>query len=390
MPALIKDEKQRWLLASTLLNLFLSVAKLAWGWMAGSTIVTADGIHSISDVIGALLIFMAIRYAGHKSARFPMGLNKLEDFAATLGGAGIFVAGYAIVHSVFFENGIRTPEHIGPTLTFMLIIITVQAVFYRAEIKAAARFRSPGIHADAVNWLGDIGAGSVVVIGILGHAFSVPHAQEIAVVVIVLMIFKGGYEVLRDGLLSLLDASADLGTVEMARGIIERHTDVTGIDKLYIRRSGSAFLASISLRVKERNTSRAHQLMDTLEQELHEHIEGLDVITIHYEPEQHPFTKVATLLDDDRKTLSRKFARSPWIRIQEFGHDGNLLQQTEVANPYATEPRGKAVRLAARLIRENVDVLVFDPEAFEEDISMLLDSAGIEVRQGKAPVAEDG
>ncbi len=65
------DEKQRWLFFSTLLNAALAAAKLGWGWMMGSTLVVADGIHSISDVFGALLIFLALFFAAHKSERFP-------------------------------------------------------------------------------------------------------------------------------------------------------------------------------------------------------------------------------------------------------------------------------------------------------------------------------
>lgn len=386
----VMDEKQRWLLASVLLNLLLSVAKLAWGGIAGSTIVLADGIHSISDVIGALLIFLALRYAGHKSSRFPMGLNKLEDFAATLGGVAIFFAGYAIIRSVFFDSGIRTPENTLPTLLFMSAIIVAQAVFFRLEIKAATRLRSPGVRADAVNWLGDIGAGSVVVVGILGHAFGVPYAQEAAVVVIVLMIFKGGYEVLRDGLLSLLDASADLRTVDTARKLIEKHSEITSVDKLYVRKAGSTLLASISLQVKEKNTANAHQLMDRIERELRENIAGLGMITIHYEPEHHQYKKIVTLLDADKQTIAQQFARAPWIHFQDIGPDGKVLHQSLIENPYAKDRQGKAVRLAAYLIKRNVDVLIFDPEHFEEDIRILLDSAGIEVRNSRTGLDSEG
>jgi len=40
------DEKQRWLIASTLLNAVLAASKVGWGIGMESTLVTADGIRT--------------------------------------------------------------------------------------------------------------------------------------------------------------------------------------------------------------------------------------------------------------------------------------------------------------------------------------------------------
>jgi len=47
--------------------------------------VLADAIHRFFDVIGAVLVYGAVRLAPHHSARFPLGLYKLEDMAAVNG-----------------------------------------------------------------------------------------------------------------------------------------------------------------------------------------------------------------------------------------------------------------------------------------------------------------
>lgn len=68
-------KKQHWMLGSTLLNTFLALIKLGWGIFSGSTVVLADAIHSISDVVGALLVYIAVRFAPYHSRRFPLGLS---------------------------------------------------------------------------------------------------------------------------------------------------------------------------------------------------------------------------------------------------------------------------------------------------------------------------
>jgi len=239
-----RDEKKSWLLASTFLNAALAAAKIGWGWTMGSTLLIADGIHSASDVFGALLIYLALLFANHRSERFPTGLHKLEDIAAVLGGLGILYAGYEIIHSVFFEAGIQTPGNVWPTVGFILGLLFLQAVFYFFELKAAQRLDSPGVRADAINWLGDIGAGLIVVIGLVAHQYHIPYAQEVAVVFIVLMIFKGAFDVLKEGLLSLLDA-ADIEMYRKVRKIVMSEPDITGINRLYVRKSGSVYFADL-------------------------------------------------------------------------------------------------------------------------------------------------
>ncbi len=374
-----KREREFWLLASILLNVIFSIAKLTWGITMGATVVTADGIHSISDVIGAFLVFLALRFAGHKSKRFPFGMNKLEDFAALLGGFAIILAGYSIIKTVFFSDGIKTPEKIGGTLLFMAILIVLEFVFYFFEHKAARRLKSPGVRTDALNWLGDMGASFVVIAGILGWHFSIPYAQEVAVVIIVLMIFWGAFEILRDAFLSLLDASVDAETLQKAKEVISSFPDVGKTERLFIRRSGSVLFADIVLQVKEKNMDSAHLLIDKIEKELYHQIPNLAITTIHYEPESKPFKKVALLFDESQKKIAQTFGKTAWIELREINSNGKIIKSVFVKNPVSHNERGKAIKLAAWLIKQQVVQVVFNPKDMEDDIQILFSALGIQV-----------
>jgi cation diffusion facilitator family transporter len=372
-------EREAWLLASVILNLIFSVAKLLWGFAVGVTVVTADGIHSVSDVIGAFLVFLALHFAGHKSKRFPFGMNKLEDFAATIGGFAIILAGYSIIKTVFFSGGIQTPKNITGTLLFIAVLIVAEFVFYLFERKAARRLKSPGIRTDALNWLGDIGASFVVVAGILGWHFSIPYAQEVAVIIIVLMIFWGAFEILRDAFLSLLDASVDTDTLQKAGEIIARFPGVAKIERLFIRRSGSVLFADIVLQVKEKNIESAHLTIDEIEQELQRQIPNLAITTIHYEPEKKPLKKIALLLDESRKNIADTFGNAAWIELREINEEGEVVRRQLIRNPVRRDQRGKAVRLAAWLIKEQVERIIFHPKDLEEDLYTLFSALGITI-----------
>ena len=374
-----KREREAWLLASIVLNLIFSAAKLGWGFWVGATVITADGIHSISDVIGAFLVFLALRFAGHKSKRFPFGMNKLEDMAATLGGFAILLAGYGIIRTVFFSGGIKTPENIWGTLIFMVVLITLEFIFYFFERKAGLRLKSPGVRTDALNWLGDIGASGVVIAGVLGWHFSIPYAQEVAVVIIVMMIFYGAYEILRDAFLSLLDASVDAETLQKARAVIDSFPDVGKIERLFIRRSGSVLFADIVLQVKEKNIDSAHLLIDKIEQELHRQIPNLAISTIHYEPEKKPFQKVALLIDESKTNIAQTFGKAAWIELREINTNGEVINSELIKNPVSYGHRGKAIKLAAWLIKQHVDRIIIHPNDLEEDLHTLFSALGIEI-----------
>ena len=376
-----KREREGWLLASVLLNLVFSAVKLAWGFWVGSTVITADGIHSISDVVGAFLVFLALRFAGHKSRRFPFGMNKLEDLAALLGGVAILLAGYGIIRSVFFGGGMKTPEKIGPTLVLMGVILFLELVFYYFERKAGKRLHSPGVRTDALNWLGDMGASLVVVAGMVGWHFSIPYAQEAAVVVIVLMIFYSAFEILRDAVLSLLDASVDAETIQKAKTVIEGFPEVRKIERLFIRRSGSVLFADIVLHVAEKNMKSAHLLVDKIEQALHQQIPNLALATIHYEPEQKATKKIALLLDESQKALAMTFGKAAWIELRDVDAAGNLIRRELVQNPVSHGQRGKAIKLAAWLIKHQVDQIVFHPKDLEEELHTLFSALGIKVSE---------
>ena len=374
------DEKQRWLFFSTLLNAALAAAKLGWGWMMGSTLVVADGIHSISDVFGALLIFLALFFTAHKSERFPYGLHKLEDMAAVLGGIGILFAGYEIIHSVFFDAGIQTPEEIWTTVGFILAVVLVQYFFYFYELKAAKRLKSPGVKADAINWLGDIGAGLIVVIGLVAHHYHIAYAQEISVLIIVFMILKGAYDVLKEGLFSLLDA-ADIELNTTIKEIIMSEADITNITRLNVRKSGSVYFADIELSIAELSASKAHNSIDTLVHKLHQKIEALESVTIHYEPEHPPYKTVVRLLDQDKQELSSNFGRTVWLEVTHISEDNKQINQEIIQNPTHNAPQGKAFRLVAFLLSFHTDKIIMAEVNLDENVTTLFDALNIEIQQ---------
>lgn len=366
------------MIASTLLNTVLAGAKLAWGLLSGSTVVLADAIHSLSDVIGALLVYGAVRVAPHRSARFPLGLYKLEDMAAVMGGLGVLFAGYEILRSVFSDKGVAPPSVPLATLGFMVVVLVVQALFYHYEKRAAQALHSPGLNSDVVNWLGDLGAGLVVMAGISGHLLGIPYAQETAVIIIAVLIFHGAYKVIRDGLFSLLDASTADEELEQARSYLESLPLVDRVQSLRIRRAGSALFLNTTLELEPQGFSQAHRMVDDIADELKRAIPRLESVTIHYEPVMSALHRRVTLFEANKQTPAGAFGKAHWLRLDEIDEYGAIKAQQWFINPYREDDHGKAMKLTAWLVKNRIDEVCFEPKGSPAPLTELLDTLGIQ------------
>jgi len=371
------QQKSRWMLASTVLNGFLSICKIGWGLYSGSTVVIADAVHSISDVLGALLILVAIRYSRHRSARFPYGLYKVEDMAALGGALLVIIAAYEIVHSVFFSGGAQAPSNPLATIGFMAAVLVAEAIFYIFEKRAAAKLHSPGLQSDVVNWLGDMGAGIVVIAGLGGHLLKIPYAQEAAVAIIVFLILEGTWEVLKSAVQSLLDASVEPAMHAKAEQLLLGTPEVEGVKTLRLRRAGSVLFADATISIAEANFTRAHEVSERAETRLRETFPELESVTLHYEPPYRPFRRKAFLLMEDERHLATHFGSAAYIRFDDEKPDDTLQQTQLLRNPMLGAEKGRGIRLAAWLIAQKVDEIHIGAKPLEPALDALLTAVGV-------------
>ena len=374
---LAERQKSRWMMASTGLNGLLSIAKIGWGVYSGSTVVIADAVHSISDVLGALLILAAIRFSRHRSLRFPYGLHKVEDMAALGGALLVVIAAYEIARAVFFSGGARSPDNPLATMGFMTAILVAEGIFYVFERRAAARLHSPGLQSDVVNWLGDIGAGVVVIAGIGGHLLRIPFAQEIAVLIILFLILEGTWGVLKNAILSLLDASVESELYAKAKNLLLTTPEVEGVEGLRLRHAGSVLFADATIGIAAANFAHAHEVADRAQQRLQEAFPELENITLHYEPPFKPFKRRALLLTEEGSALATRFGMAQRIRFEDENREGALVNTQTLNNPVPGTEKGRGIRLAAWLIAQGADEIHMRAGQLEPALEALLSAAGV-------------
>ncbi len=378
-----QSKKERWLIASTVLNLLMAVGKLTVGFLTDTGVIIADGIHSLSDVVNSVLIYASIRLAGKKSKKFPFGMHKLEDFAALIGGVVIIYAGFEIIRSIVLSGNTIATKHIYITVGFLSIVLVFQAGFAFFEFKSSKDLNSPGVQTDLLDWITDMGATVIAIAGIILSYNHIPYAQNVAVLIIVLMIFHGAYEILKDAVLTLLDASVDASIIDKAKNIIGSYNEIENIDTLFIRKAGSIFIADIVLQIREKNMDIAHEIIEKIEQNLKNSIEHLEIVTIHYEPAKKEYKRIATFFTRDGH-IAQRLRDVAIVEVKETDKKGKIINSFKYENPYFERGRGHSIKLIAWLIKQDINEIIFHPLNMDEDKMELFKNLGIIIKDKEA------
>ncbi len=371
-------EKERWLLRSVILNVVLAISKLTVGFLSQNSLVIADGIHSISDVVSSTFILISIKISGKKSERFPYGLHKVEDLASLIGGLIILYAAlYIFKEALTTNHPITTSFKTTYLIAFLILVLLSQLTFAFLESKASKKLNSPGVNVDLLDWLLDAGSTMIALLGIIIHHFGILHAQRIAMTLIAIIISKEALENIKNSLFTLLDASIDKDIIEKAKSIILSHPAVDNLKSIYIRRAGSIYIADITLEVKEKNIVVAHETIDTIEKRLKEEIPGLEIITLHYEPPKDKPIKKAILLDENGN-IARRMRDVAKIKIITKTNDGKEIEYT-IDNTIYERGRGHSLRLLTWLVKEDVSEVIFNPINSQGEGIKLFEMLGIKI-----------
>jgi len=267
---------------SILVNTFLSILKIVGGKLSGSAALTADGVHSLSDLAASFSVYVGIVISNKKSKRFPFGLYKVENLVALVSAFAIFFAGYEIVKDVFFGDPVEM-KNLYIALGVILITVLVTYFYAKYEENMAEKLNSPILKADAAHIKADFYTALVVLAGILFKYYGIEWGEKIAVLIVVFFIFHSGYEILKDAIMVLLDAAIDDETVAEVEDILKNDSRVNRIIRVSGRNSGSFKFLQLDLDLNTESLSEAHDLAHKIEDDIRAKMPFVEKVVVHYE-----------------------------------------------------------------------------------------------------------
>lgn len=275
-------------------NVALSVIKVAVGLVFSSLSLVADGIHSLSDLVTDLAVLLGLHLGAREpDETHPYGHGRLETFSALLVAIILILVGGAMVYQATLSiarNEVVVPHW--PVLGVAVLSIAAKETLYRLTKRVAVRSHSPALYANAWHHRSDALSSVAVLIGYAVLYIGFDHGDQVAAIAVGLMVILVGVKIIGDALRELTEGAVDPETVEQIMKVMDGHHGVRQWHRLRSRTVGRELFLDVHILVDpELNVAAAHEISDRLEEALDETINSPVNVTVHIEPDLPAFRK---------------------------------------------------------------------------------------------------
>ncbi len=274
-------------------NSILIAFKVVAGLLSGSIAILSEALHSSSDLIAAVIAFLAVRRAAEPpDERHPYGHEKVENVSGVI--EALLIIGAAVV--IIVEAVHKLID--GVTIDFVWLGIAVMAasgvvnlVVSRAVLyPVARRTQSAALEADAAHLLTDVYtsfgvAGGLLLVQLTG----VEWIDPVAAIAVAGLIVRTGYRLVVGSTRVLLDETLEPDELEVIRRCIKDHkgTIIAGYHRLRARKAGSRRHIDLHITVDESlRVGEAHDVAEHIAADIRACIPNADVL-VHIEPRSH-------------------------------------------------------------------------------------------------------
>ena len=374
---------ERWGWGSIGVNLVLSLLNLVIAIASGSLAVTSEMIHNLVDLMASVVVLIGLRISQRRSKSFPYGLYKIENVVSVALAGLIFFTGYEIVREALTNS--RGQTTVNPwMLAGVLLSAVIPFIFSHFELQAGKVANSPSLIAEAQEYRTHIFSSGVVFISLIGHFFGL-NLDRLAALLVVFFIARTGWELLKDGMRVLLDASLDAQTLAQVRQIIESDPATIQLKNLTGRNSGRYRFLEAEVTLRTDDLKRAHDVSQRIEKAIRVEVPHVERVLIHYEPAVPILRCYAFPLTTTDGILSEHFGEAPYFALVRLKlSDGEVEKEEIIQNPYRELSKAKGIRVAEWLVSQKVDHVMLKENLHGKGPEYVFADAGVEMIYTKA------
>ena len=246
--------KQKVAMLSIYSNSFLVALKLITGIFMMSVSVISEAIHSMIDLLAAIIANYSVRKSGIPADEdHPYGHGKYENYAGVIEAILIFFAALIIVYesiTKFFSNS--PVEFLWAGIIVMGISAVVNLFVSRRLYKVGIEEDSIALQADGLHLKTDVYTSLGVFLGlVLINITKWTFLDPLVAIFVAVMIVKAAYNLAREAQKGLVDEKLPDDEVEKVRKVLEEHRDLyVGFHELRTRKSGSDRFIDVHLVVR--------------------------------------------------------------------------------------------------------------------------------------------
>lgn len=357
------DKGERVSKISVVALFLIGIAKGIIGLTSGSVSLVAQAVDSIKDIISLIAVIIGLRISKREpSERFTYGYYKIETIVSLIVSILIILTGGEILRESILQ--ILNPKPISSPLTAVAIAAASIPLIYwlhKNTKQVAEEINSQSLRSQASDFMVDIYASTLVLIGVTSATIGYPSIEGLAGSIISLLVIKMGLSLTWNSVLGLMDA---VEKPERLIKIKEVAESIKGVRKAYdirLRNTGAFCMGELSIGVdKELNVDQAHRLSEAVETKIRNALPDIESITVHIEPVEEKTRVVAIPIEEDRgidSTVSMHLGEAPLFLFVQI-EDHEINRWFSKPNTSRELERRKGLNLAKMLIDEDITTLL--------------------------------
>ena len=287
-------EKRRVATTSVAGAVVLTGFKIVVGLSTGSLGILAEAAHSGLDLIAAVMTWLAVRISSRPADHsHRYGHGKVENLSALFETALLLVTCVWIMYGAVerLKAGKVEIEVTFWSFLVMAVSIAIDVSRSRALYRAARKYNSQALEADALHFSTDIWSSGVVILGLICVAAGdyaprfgwLRYADAVAAIIVALIVIFVCYRLGMRTVHALLDAAPE-GMEEKIVAAAESLAGVRDCHNVRMRYSGAQLFVDVHVLVDgSQSLQSAHDLTEEVERAIQAVAPNADV-TVHPEP----------------------------------------------------------------------------------------------------------
>ncbi len=277
-------------------NILLAALKTSIGVVGHSPALLADGINSTSDVAYYIVVSVFVRLSRKPPDReHPYGHRQLETIAAVVVGAFVITTGIAIlwhsvsnVYDLWAGKGDFGGAAIGALWVALFTIVLKLGLTVFTQ-RLGQQTKNAAVLALAYEHRTDIWAASAAAVGIFLGRMGLPWVDPLAGALVALVVLWTGIEILRESSTDLMGTVPGQPLAQQVRELSSAVPGVTQIEEIHAHRLGPYLIVNVTIGIDGSLTVAAgDEIASQVEHVLHNQIEFLPQVYVHYHPARIP------------------------------------------------------------------------------------------------------
>ena len=270
-----------------LANIFLMAVKIFSGVLIRSSALIADGFHSLSDLATDFVVLAGTRLSNRPpDEAHPYGHKRFETLATQVVGLILLVVGFGFIWkagAAIYRGEENFPG--GIVLVVAGISVVAKEVLFVLTRKVSRETHSTALYANAWHQRSDSLSSLADLIGGVAGLLGWGYADNVATIVVGLMIAGVAGRILYEGLIEITEHSADKESIDTINQILSAEQEVLDWHALRTRRVGGELFVDLHLLVDpELSVRDSHVICERVEEKIDRELRKPVNVLIHIEP----------------------------------------------------------------------------------------------------------